>query len=130
MNAYAERPSCAVPQEAVQWQEVCARLQDAAQRSKPGVRVAWGYTPETLLAVVERLRQFDRLRAALERDSLEQALLGFLLRKYTQRQDARQKAMGLQYMDAETHDLAQELSCFLAAYVSHNDASTKESAGE
>lgn len=37
------------------------------------------------------------------------AVFEFLCRKYVQRQDARQKSMGLQYTEAETHDLADTL---------------------
>lgn len=43
----------------------------------------------------------------------EQAIFDFLSRKYVQRSDDRQKAMGLQYMEAETHDLAFELARFV-----------------
>lgn len=45
----------------------------------------------------------------------EQAIFEFLCRKYVQRADRRQKAMGLQYTEAETHDLARELAAFIAA---------------
>lgn len=45
----------------------------------------------------------------------EQAIFEFLCRKYVQRADQRQKAMGLQYTEAETHDLAHELAAFIAA---------------
>ncbi len=44
--------------------------------------------------------------------SLEEDLFAFLSRKYVQRQDARQKAMGLIYTEAETHDLAREIARF------------------
>lgn len=45
----------------------------------------------------------------------EQEVFAFLNRKYVQRADARQKEMGLQYTEAETHDLAKEIhrSCVL-----------------
>lgn len=39
----------------------------------------------------------------------EQDVLAFLNRKYIQRADERQKQMGLQYTEAETHDLAKEI---------------------
>jgi hypothetical protein len=42
-------------------------------------------------------------------------IFAFLTRKYTQRADARQRGMGLVYMEAETHDLARELERFVAA---------------
>jgi hypothetical protein len=42
--------------------------------------------------------------------TLEVMLFGFLCQKYVQRADDRQKAMGLLYTEAETHDLARELS--------------------
>ncbi len=45
----------------------------------------------------------------------EKAIFEFLCRKYVQRSDQRQKAMGLQYTEAETHDLAQELAAFFRA---------------
>lgn len=45
----------------------------------------------------------------------EDELFAFLVRKYTQRSDARQTSMGLQYMSAETHDLASELVRFIAS---------------
>lgn len=39
----------------------------------------------------------------------EQEVFAFLNRKYVQRADERQKKMGLQYTEAETHDLAEEI---------------------
>lgn len=39
----------------------------------------------------------------------EEHVFAWLNRKYTQRADERQKAMGLQYTTAETHDLAREI---------------------
>ena len=45
----------------------------------------------------------------------EKAIFEFLCRKYVQRADDRQRSMGLQYMEAETHDLAQELAAFIRA---------------
>lgn len=39
----------------------------------------------------------------------EQEVFAFLNRKYVQRADERQKEMGLQYTEAETHDLAKEI---------------------
>lgn len=47
--------------------------------------------------------------------TLEQVLFLFLERKYVQRADARQREMGLQYMEAETHDLAKELAKLIKA---------------
>lgn len=41
-------------------------------------------------------------------------LLGFLQAKYVQRADSRQREMGLQYMEAETHDLARTIVDFLS----------------
>lgn len=40
-------------------------------------------------------------------------IFDWLTRKYVQRADDRQKAMGLQYTTAETHDLAHELAKWL-----------------
>jgi len=45
---------------------------------------------------------------------LETKLFEFLVVKYVQRADARQLALGLQYTEAETHDLAKTLARFLA----------------
>lgn len=45
----------------------------------------------------------------------EQMIFEWLQRKYGQSADARQKAMGLVYMTAETHDLAKELAKLFAA---------------
>ena len=44
----------------------------------------------------------------------EKAIFEWLCRKYVQRSDEGQKAMGLQYTTAETHDLARELASWLA----------------
>ena len=44
---------------------------------------------------------------------LEKEIFAFLIRKYVQRADERQKAMDLQYMEAETHDLAAEIALFI-----------------
>lgn len=59
--------------------------------------------------------------------TLEADLFAFLSRKYVQRQDDRQKAMGLIYTTAETHDLAHEVVAFLArrASVVEDDAPTQ-----
>jgi hypothetical protein len=46
-------------------------------------------------------------------DELEAKIFVFLTKTYRQRADTRQQGMGLQYMEAETHDLA----CQLAKYV-------------
>lgn len=40
----------------------------------------------------------------------ETTLFDLLSRKYVQRADARQKTMGLQYTEAETHDLAKVIT--------------------
>lgn len=61
----------------------------------------------------------DELAAELagageETDRLQEAdIFALLCRKYVQRADDRQKAMGLQYMEAETHDLAREIAALL-----------------
>ena len=44
---------------------------------------------------------------------LEALLFNFYCRKYVQRSDNRQKNMGLQYTEAETHDLAKETAKFI-----------------
>lgn len=48
-----------------------------------------------------------------QRQPNEQTIFNFLTRKYVQRADARQADLGLQYMEAETHDLARELAKWL-----------------
>lgn len=45
--------------------------------------------------------------------SLESELFAFLNRKYVQSQDERQRSMDLQYMTAETHDLAREIAKYM-----------------
>jgi hypothetical protein len=47
---------------------------------------------------------------------LEEVLFHWLSRKYVQYADERQKAMGLIYMEAETHNLAKELKNFIMWY--------------
>jgi hypothetical protein len=44
---------------------------------------------------------------------LQTEIFEFLTRKYVQRADDRQKSMGLQYTEAETHDLAAEIARFI-----------------
>lgn len=48
-------------------------------------------------------------------DELETDLFAFLCAKYVQRADDRQKAMGLQYTEAETRDLARTVARWIAA---------------
>ena len=50
---------------------------------------------------------------AMEHEVLKSKLFEFLCSKYVQRADERQKAMQLQYIEAETHDLASELAAFI-----------------
>lgn len=45
----------------------------------------------------------------------EKTIFEFLQRKYGQSADARQKALGLVYMTAETHDLAKEIARLFVA---------------
>lgn len=45
----------------------------------------------------------------------ERALYDFLTRKYVTSADDRQRAMGLNYLEAETHDLAREVTRFFAS---------------
>ena len=47
-----------------------------------------------------------------ERELVE-TVFDFLCRKYVQRADERQKSMGLQYTEAETHDLARQIATLL-----------------
>lgn len=49
-------------------------------------------------------------RASAEHQQLEIAVFDWLCRKYVQRADDRQKGLGLQYTEAETHDLAEEIA--------------------
>ena len=49
-------------------------------------------------------------------------IFDFLNRKYVQRADGRQKEMGLQYMTAETHDLAKEIGRWVAREMADKDA--------
>jgi len=47
--------------------------------------------------------------------TLEEEVFQLLTRVYVQRADQRQKAMGLQYTLAETHDLAKTVAKFIEA---------------
>lgn len=61
-------------------------------------------------------RAFDLAEKILEQKPAtpdEATIFEFLTRKYVQRADARQADLGLQYMEAETHDLARELAKWL-----------------
>lgn len=49
-------------------------------------------------------------------ENFKAALFDFLNRKYIQQADIRQRAQGLQYMTAETHDLAKEITRFIKDY--------------
>ena len=46
---------------------------------------------------------------------LENQIFEWLLRKYVQRADTRQRSLGLVYMEAETHDLAKEIARCVAS---------------
>ena len=48
-------------------------------------------------------------------EALVTAIFDHLKRKYTQSADKRHRAMGLQYMMAETHDLAREMASLFEA---------------
>jgi len=52
--------------------------------------------------------------SAGEYQELVKQVFALLCRKYVQRSDARQKEMGLQYTEAETHDLAELIAKFTA----------------
>jgi hypothetical protein len=56
-----------------------------------------------LRQILTALREREKMREAVI-----EAAFQFFTRKYVQRSDARQQAMGLQYTEAETHDLAKE----------------------
>lgn len=76
-------------------------------------------SPRTTPQVVgEGSREAENLRETIESPGLEglvERAFGFLCRKYVQRADARQSEMGLQYTEAETHDLARAVAAFGAA---------------
>jgi hypothetical protein len=57
----------------------------------------------------------DNLSAS-EQQSLAIAIFDWLCRKYVQRADDRHRAMGLQYTEAETHDLAEEIARQVATW--------------
>lgn len=50
----------------------------------------------------------------IQPDTIEENVFAFLIAKYVQRSDERQKAMGLQYTEAETHDLAKQIARLFA----------------
>jgi hypothetical protein len=59
-------------------------------------------------------------------NALEEMLFSFLCQKYVQRADTRQTKMGLQYTEAETHDLAKEICNFIAETPYHILLQVKE----
>lgn len=52
----------------------------------------------------------------------EESIFRFLCLKYTQQYDVRQKPLGLQYIQAETHNLARELTIFFRAMMREQDS--------
>lgn len=48
----------------------------------------------------------ERSEANFQERASEKSVFDWLCKTYVQQSDQRQKAMGLQYTDAETHDLA------------------------
>jgi hypothetical protein len=46
----------------------------------------------------------------MDPSDIEAEVFAFLCQKYVQRADARQKSMGLQYTEAETHGLAADMA--------------------
>jgi hypothetical protein len=60
----------------------------------------------------------DLPACALHRTLTASGVFQFLSRKYVQRADERQRSMGLQYMEAETHDLAAEIARLIQAALS------------
>lgn len=52
---------------------------------------------------------------AINAERMQDRLFAFLNRRYVQRADSRQRAMGLQYMEAETHGLAEDIVRWFAA---------------
>ena len=56
-------------------------------------------------------------------EAVARDLFDFLCRKYVQRSNERQQSMGLQYTEAETHDLAKEIARFIAAMRANEEKS-------
>jgi len=56
------------------------------------------------------------------RELIEQEIFAALNRKYVQRADARQHSMGLQYMEAETHDLSRFIANLFATRLEQAEA--------
>ena len=53
------------------------------------------------------------LAGSLENLTVEEKIYDYLCRKYVQKGDIRQRADGLSYMKAETHDLAREIASWI-----------------
>ncbi len=65
----------------------------------------------------EPRRIIEAAHEVIVESSYDEMILNFLNRKYVQRSDERQKAMGLQYTTAETHDLAREINSYIRAMI-------------
>jgi hypothetical protein len=94
------------------------------------------WEPNTARGYVSKAQMVEKIRRVLElnpntltetldagdspspqQPTQEDAWFAFLCQKYVQRADDRQKEMGLQYTEAETHDLAKECDRFAAQRV-------------
>lgn len=64
------------------------------------------------------------------KEALTARAQAFLDRKYVTRSDARQKAMGLGYIEAERQDLAREVARFCESEVERHFAATLQPSGE
>jgi hypothetical protein len=93
--------------------------EDAYYRGIVKVRVLTVYSDGDVdIAFLDGTPSTVKWRAVAGRaDETVEKLFEFLTQKYAQRADARQKAMGNQYTEAETHDLAYELSAWFGRYV-------------
>lgn len=82
-------------------------------------RPGWNWTLGRLAERLHGRAEFEEFkRIADDTSTRETEWFAFLARKYVQRADERQKLAGLQYTEAETHDLAKESARFEAARLS------------
>lgn len=66
-----------------------------------------------MVAICEECAKTHVIRLVDTAD-LKEKIFRLLDRKYVQRADTRQKSMGLQYMEAETHDLAELIATMVS----------------
>lgn len=90
---------------------------------------AWFKVSDVVEHVDELNAEIESLKAQLAYAKgvpVQKDVFDFLCRMYVQRSDARQMEMGLQYTEAETHDLAKQIAKFCVAPITHERDTLRE----